>query len=115
MVKRSSLGKSVVIADASLLSDDNIAALEEGGYKYILGARLKNVKDEIKQKILSLSLEDGQTAAIALESKKRFILSMSDRRAKRDAGNREKGLLRLQKRLKSGKLTKANINNRGIQ
>jgi hypothetical protein len=38
---------------------------------------------------------------------------MSDSRARKDAANREKGLLSLQKRLKSGKLTKANINNRG--
>jgi len=82
MAKRFSLGKPVVIADAGLLSDDNIASLEEGGYKYILGARPKNVKDEIKQKILSFSLEDGQTAVISIEDKKRLILSMSDRRAK---------------------------------
>jgi hypothetical protein len=38
---------------------------------------------------------------------------MSDSGAKKDAVNREKGLLRLQKRLKSGKLTKVNINNHG--
>jgi len=98
---------------AGLLSDNNIASLEKDGYKYILGARPKNVKDEIKHKILSLSLEDGQTAAIPLEGGQQLILSMSDKRAKKDAENRERGLLRLRKKLKSGKLTKANINNRG--
>jgi len=113
MAKRFSLGKPVVIADSGLLSDNNIASLEEDGYKYILGARPKNVKDEIKQKILSLLPKDGQTASISLEGKKRLILSMSNRRANKDAKNRERGLMRLQKRLNSGKLTKANINNRG--
>jgi transposase len=37
-----SLGKPVVIADAGLLSEDNITALEQNGYRYILGARPKN-------------------------------------------------------------------------
>jgi hypothetical protein len=37
---------------------------------------------------------------------------MSDKRAKNDKHNREKELARLQKRIKSGKLTKSSINNR---
>jgi transposase len=38
---------------------------------------------------------------------------MSEKRAKKERHNREKGLLRLQKRVQSGKLTKSSINNRG--
>jgi len=38
---------------------------------------------------------------------------MSAKRAGKDRRNREKGLARLRKRIKSGKLTKSNINNRG--
>lgn len=37
----------------------------------------------------------------------------SEKRAHRDAHNRKRGLERLEKRLKSGRLTKSNINNRG--
>ena len=113
MADRFCPGKPIVIADAGLLSENNIAALELNGYRYILGARPKNAKEEVKQKILSLSLSNGQSAVIPLEDDRRLILSMSESRAKKDAANREKGLPRLQKQLKSGKLTKASINNRG--
>jgi len=40
-------------------------------------------------------------------------VSYSDKRAAKDAYNRNRGLQRLEKRIQSGKLSKANINNRG--
>ena len=42
-----------------------------------------------------------------------MIISYSDKRAKKDEYNRKKGLERLEKKIKTGKLTKSNINNRG--
>ena len=42
-----------------------------------------------------------------------MVVSMSDKRARKDRRNRKKGLARLQKRVKTGKLTKSSINNRG--
>jgi len=38
---------------------------------------------------------------------------MTDKRASKDAHNRRRGLERLRKKIQSGKLTKANINNKG--
>ena len=43
----------------------------------------------------------------------KLIVSKTESRAKKDAFNRERGLKRLQKKLLSGKLTKAHINNKG--
>lgn len=40
-------------------------------------------------------------------------MSCSEKRAAKDRHNREKGLARLQKRIRTGKLTKESINNRG--
>jgi len=40
-------------------------------------------------------------------------VTYSDSRAKKDRQNREKGLRKLEKRIKTGKLTKSSINNRG--
>ena len=111
--KRYSLGKPIVVADAGLLSKENCKALENSGYKYILGARIKNSKDSLKEKVLSLKLQNGQAKSINQDDGTRLIVSMSDKRAKQDRHNREKGLIRLQKRIKSGKLTKSSINNRG--
>lgn len=47
------LNKPVVVADAGLLSNENIKALEKKGYQYIIGARVKNESEKIKKKILS--------------------------------------------------------------
>jgi hypothetical protein len=42
------LNKPIVVADAGLLSKENIEALESKGYEYILGGRLKNESASIK-------------------------------------------------------------------
>jgi transposase len=111
--KKYLLGKPIIVADAGLLSEDNRKSLEKDGYKYILGARVKSSTDVLKEKILSLKLQNDQTATIKQTNGTRLIVSMSDKRAKKDKHNREKGLEKLQKRIQSGKLTKSNINNRG--
>jgi transposase len=103
----------VVVADAGLLSNQNITLLEQGGYEYILGARIKAESLIVKQKILALHLKNGESAIIEKDDKTKLIISYSDARAKKDAKNRERGLLKLQKQIKTGKLTKASINNRG--
>lgn len=104
--------KPIIVADAGLLSEKNIQALQDNEYEYILGARLKNESDEIKAKILALEVEEDKPKE--LKSKKsRLIVSYSSKRAHNDNKNRQKGLKRLEKRVKSGKLTKEHINNRG--
>jgi transposase len=107
------LQKPIVVADSGLLSKDNIKALQEQGYEYILGARIKNETKQIKEKILKNKLKDGQIKRIKKDENSQLIISYSEKRAKKDAHNRERGIKRLEKRIKSGKLTKSNINNRG--
>jgi hypothetical protein len=111
--KKYSLSKPIIIADSGLLSKDNIQNLTEKGYEYILGARIKNESEEIKRKILELNLSDGKLKQIQKENKVRLIVGYADARARKDEYNRRKGLIRLEKKLKSGKLTKAHINNKG--
>lgn len=45
--------------------------------------------------------------------KTRLIVTYANNRAAKDEHNRKRGLQRLEKRIKSGKLTKSNINNKG--
>lgn len=111
--ERFKLSKPVVIADAGLLSKENITGLKENGYQYILGARPKSDTDELKNQITELKLEDEQTAEMIRADSSRLIISYSSRRAKKDQANRERGLKRLEKNLKAMKLTKSQINNRG--
>lgn len=111
-VQRFNLEDFIVVADSGLMNKTNILLLESGGYKYIVGARIKNENEEIKQWILSLQKRDGEFN----EKKKRdtrLIIGYSENRAKKDKYNREKGVKRLKKAYKSGTINKENINKRG--
>jgi transposase len=111
--RKFNLSKPIVVADAGLLSNNNVALLEEQGYSYILGARIKNETTAIKQKIINAGLRDGQTLVIKKQDTKRLIISYTTARAARDEHNRKRGLRRLEKQIKSGRLTKSSINNKG--
>lgn len=106
------LQQLTIVADSGLLSKSNIEDLQHKEYEFILGARIKNETEAIKKKILALNLGNGQSAIIR-KGDSRLIISFSDERAKKDRYNRNKGLRKLEKQVKTGRLTKANINNRG--
>lgn len=107
------LDKLVVIADSGLLSTSNVEELQDKGYEFILGARIKNESEQIKNKILALQLEDRSSQFIDKEDGLKLVVGYTKNRAKKDRYNRERGLQKLEQRIKSGKLTKSSINNRG--
>lgn len=104
--------KLTVVADAGLLSNRNVSELMEKGYDFILGARIKNESNAIKENILKLDFSKEKTRLIEKDGMN-LIITYSEDRAKKDRYNRENGLKRLDKQLKSGKLTKSSINNKG--
>lgn len=107
------IDKLIVIADSGLLSTSNIEELQDKGYEFILGARIKNESERIKDKILSLQLEDKSSVFIDKGDGLKLVVGYTENRAKKDRYNRERGLQKLEQRIKSGKLTKSSINNRG--
>lgn len=111
--KKYKLDKLVIVADSGLLTNKNIVELQQKGYEFILGARIKNESRFIKDKILALNLKNGQSSIIEKSNDLKLIISYSDKRARKDKYNRNRGLQRLEKQVKSGKLTKSSINNRG--
>jgi len=113
--KRYNLPNPTVIADSGLLSKKNLESLSELQYEFILGARIKNETELLKKEILEKSenLEDKENFIITKPKGLRLVISYSNKRAKKDKYNREKGLTRLKQRIKSGKMTKEQINNRG--
>ena len=107
------LNKPIIVADAGLLSKENINALEDKKYEYIIGARLKSEPEKMKREILSKKLSDGQLMRIKKNSKTRVVVAYAANRAVKDEHNRKRGLQRLEKQIRSGKLTKSSINNKG--
>jgi transposase len=110
--KKYHLEQTVIIADSGLLSNSNIKELQQKQYEFIIGARIKNESQEIRKKILDLTLSHGQSAVLEKEQVK-LIITYTDSRARKDKYNREKGLRKLEKQIRTGRLTKSNINNRG--
>lgn len=110
--KKFGIDKPIIVADAALLSQKNIDALRENKYEYILGGRIKNETKQIKARIIVLDVKEGKPKELKNKNG-RLIVSFSSKRAYNDKKNKKKGLKRLEKKVKSGKLSKDQINNRG--
>lgn len=113
--KRYGFKKPIVIADAALLSKNNLAALKKEDYQFIIGARIKNETEVIKQQILEKArgIKDGEGFVIKKPDDTHLAVTYSAKRHRKDAYNRERGLKKLRERVKTGRLTKESINNRG--
>lgn len=107
------LEKLVIVADAGLLSKLNISLLISNKYEFILGARIKNESQVFQKQILSQVFKNGDNKVFSKADDTRLIVSYSEKRAAKDAANRERGLKRLEKQLGKGRLTKRYINNKG--
>jgi transposase len=108
-------GKPVVVADAAMLSNDNIQILEQEQFPFIVGARIRNESQPMQEEILQRcsGLHNGDSVVIEKDNVHRLIVSYSDKRAGRDAHNRRRGIKKLRRKVHSGKLTKEHLNNRG--
>ena len=102
-----------MVADSGLMNSANIAELEAGEYKYIIGAKIKNESETVKRWILSQPKVDRQMVSYDKGDGRRLLVGYTDDRAKKDTYNRDKGIRRLEKAYKRGTLTKSNINKRG--
>lgn len=103
----------VVVADSGLMNNKNIKLLRKAGYSYIIGARIKNEAQVVKDWVLAQELGDKEFAELAREHGERLIVGYSKKRADKDAYNRKRGIERLRKAYSSGTLTKAQVNRRG--
>ena len=112
-VARYSLDDFIVVADSGLMTGANINELEAEGCKYIIGSRIKNEPEDIKRQILSFDKANGVIHEIDKGGGRRLLIGYADRRAQKDVHNRDKGILRLEKACRSGRLSKENINRRG--
>ena len=72
---RFELGKPVAVADAGLLSNDNLKTLQAEGYQYILGARIKNEAKQIKEHILQQEWEEGKAIRLSRKDDTKILSS----------------------------------------
>jgi transposase len=113
--KRFGLANPVVVADAAMLSKENMKDLKANGYQFIIGGRIKNETGTVQKEILQsvATIKEQETVSFKKVDGTRLIVNYSETRRKKDAYNRERGLSKLRQRVQSGKLRKEHINNRG--
>ena len=104
-VRKYKLEDFIVVADSGLMNGDNIAELEANGYKYIIGAKIKNESRTIQEWILRQPKADKRMVEYDKGGGRRLLVGYSDDRARKDAYNREKGIRRLEKAYSRGTLT----------
>ncbi len=118
--------KPIVVADRGMLNNDNIAYLENNGYKYILAYKIKNISNNLKEKIVNLTfIDDGTIHTINIQKeipykddndkkqtlniKQKLILTYSTKRAKKDKRTREKALEKIETALNKKNITKSDL------
>jgi hypothetical protein len=118
--------KPIVVADRGMLSNANIAFLENNGYKYILAYKIKNISNELKERIIKLPfIDDGVIHTLEFEKeipykdddnkkqtlqiKQNLILTYSSKRAKKDKITREKALQKIENALSKKNITKSDL------
>jgi len=87
----------VVVADAAMLSRDNLDLLNQRQIGFIVGARMGNLPALLLDRIANkLDRQDGQVTIVTYHHQ-RLICQYSAKRAARDKSNREKQVVRAKK------------------
>lgn len=115
MQRKYGFDKPIVVADAGLLSKQNLERLSSEKYRFIIGARIKKEDALTRQEILRRrpGMNNGEAFVIQKPGGVRLVVSYSVKRAKKDAANRAKGIRKLRAQLKTNRLNKEHLNNRG--
>lgn len=111
--QRYGLEKVVFVADRGLFSEDNLSFLEEQNLTYVVGARIKNLPAPLTKEVLNSahyhdlettdSHHDNDVFKVAefTHKSRRLVVSFSQNRARKDAGDRTKIVSKLRRKLDS--------------
>jgi transposase len=96
--KRHPNSKPIIVADAAMLSQENIQLLEVEEYQYIVGARLANTPKAFIESIAScLKRQDGDVIRLSYPSRSYDVIcSYSEKRAKKDKREFDKQIAKAQ-------------------
>jgi transposase len=100
-IQKNNVKRFTVVADAAMISTDNIKELKAEGIHYIVGARLGNLPQSIFEQInTKIQREDGKT--IRLHTDKGYLIcSFSNTRYRKDKYEMEKQILKAQTIIKN--------------
>jgi transposase len=120
------IGRICIVSDRGMISVETMAYLEEEKIPYILGARMRKVK-EIKEEVLSRagryrevhpegsSTKDPSSLKVkeVMVDDRRYIVCMNERQARKDAADRQAIIASLQEKLRTN--PKSLVGNKGYR
>lgn len=113
------LDKIVYVADSGMFNKVNLQTLDEYELDYIVGARIKNVSNDIKEQILDIEsykqFDDDKKIKTIDYNGKKLVVTYSAKRARKDKHERLKAIDKLKKRLESLKSVKSQLSNQGYK
>lgn len=98
LLKKYCFDKLTVVADAGMLSKDNLFFLNSFNLGYIVGAKLKNLSNKLTEKIHSHDFNSKPFYQIK-HNKKRLVVHFSQKRAKKHKANRKRIIEKLKLKL----------------
>ena len=114
---RYEIDKVICVADAGMLNEKNIKELEAGGFQYIVGARLKNMSQAVKEHMLDRhqyqKWGEQEIAQFDLTESKRLVVTYQEDRARKDAFDRQRAIERLKKKLQKSNNPKEYLSHYG--
>jgi len=117
------IDKLIFVADSAMFNEKNLTLLEEAGYEYIVGARLRNLPKDLKDEVVNISQyttsSQHDDATISLRelthNNRRLIISHSTKRARKDAHDRNEAVEKLRKKIGKNKNPAQLISNYGYK
>jgi hypothetical protein len=124
--RRFSIGRFCIVSDRGMISEDTLGHLEKEHIPYILGARMRRVK-EIKEEVLSragryrevhpegVSSKDPSPLKVkeVIVNDRRYIVCLNTKQARKDAADRQAIIDSLSEKLK--KNPKSLVGNKGYR
>ena len=105
MRKREGVETAIHVADRGMFGEANLKDMEERNLQYIVGARLKSLPKDLKERILDLDAykttggsEDSLSAEFEHKGR-RIVVGWSRKRAGKDAADRRKAIDKLVRKL----------------
>lgn len=120
------IGRFCIVSDRGMISDQTMAYLEKENIPYILGARMRRVK-EIKEEVLSRAGRYREVYPEGVNSKdpsplkvkevmidnRRYLVCLNERQARKDAADRQAILEALEAKIKTN--PKSLVGNKGYR
>ncbi len=102
---RFKIRRVIIVCDRGMVTERNIRQLELEGYEYIIGVRMRQLKREDAEMLLSRQdmrpVAKGLRAKEAILENKRLIVCFNKEQAEKDKKKREEIIMRLMEKLKT--------------